>query len=56
MSTTIRKIINPANGTVLAELQFTSAQEAVEIIKKSKGDTVNLVMQRELVIWGKQGG
>ena len=36
--------------------RYMTLNRAVELIKKSKGDTVSLVFQKDMVIWGKQGG
>jgi hypothetical protein len=36
--------------------RYMTLKRAIELIKKSKGDTVSLTLQREVVIWGKQGG
>src|SRR3989338_5248513 len=36
--------------------RYMALKRAIELIKKSKGNTVSLVLQREVVMWGKQGG
>lgn len=36
--------------------RYMTLKRAIELIKKSKGNTVGLVLQREVVMWGKQGG
>ena len=36
--------------------RYMTLKKAIELIKKSKGDTVSLVLQRQIVVWGKQGG
>ena len=48
-----KDLITEINGNSTRYMTF---KRAIELIKKSKGDTVDLVTQREVVIWGKQGG
>lgn len=46
-------IITEINGN---STRYMPLNRAIELIRKSKGDIVNLILQREVVMWGKEGG
>ena len=46
-------LITEINGN---HTRYMTLKRAIELIKKSKGNAVNLVIQRESVMWGKEGG